>query len=146
MTCFRRMLATVAAVLVLIAMWPGQRMQALPASLLMFYGEPLKKSVLVTGDDARAFGDLQRTGSTPPSTTGRAFIAVAIFYGPPSNPAVNGVPVEKLTPQMAWQHGRYYPATADLPAMLLVTRMDTKAAQGMPGPNAMFVDIGPLSS
>src|SRR5437667_257978 len=103
----KRTLATAAAVLILIAMWPGQQARAIPASVLMFYGEPLKKSVLVTGEDARAFGDLQQgSGSAAPSTTGRSFITVAIFYGPANNPAVNGTPVDQLTPQMAWQHGR----------------------------------------
>src|SRR5262245_14073413 len=102
MTHFARRAATVVTALLLIAMWPHQRTQAFPASLLMFYGEPLKKSVLVSGDDARAFGDLQQRGTTPPSTAGRAFITVAIFYGPANDPAVNRVPVEQLTPKMAW--------------------------------------------
>src|SRR5580765_5265772 len=123
MTNSKRMLAIPLAVLVLLALWPGQPMRAMPASLLMFYGEPLKKSVLVSGEDARAFGDLQQNGSAAPSTTGRAFISVAIFFGPPNDPAVNHVPVDQLTPQMAWLHGRYYPATADQPALFLVTRM-----------------------
>lgn len=145
MTSSKRMLATTVAVLILIAIWPVQHLRAMPASVLIFYGEPLKKSVLVSGDDARTFGDLQQTGSAAPSTAGRVFISVAIFVGPTSNPAGTGVPMDQLTPQMAWQHGRYYPATADQPALFLVTRLERKAAQGMPDANSTFVSMGPVS-
>ena len=149
MITLQRTLATAAAILMLIAMWPGQEARAIPASLLMFYGEPLKKSVLVSGDDARAFGDLQQTGSAAPSTAGRNFIAVAIFYGPANDPAVRGVPPDQLTPQMAWQHGRYYPATAKDPALFLVTNMQVKqmkmATAPMPDANTRFISMGPLS-
>ena len=145
MSYWKRTLVTVTAALILIGIWPGQRTDAMPASLLMFYGDPLKKPVLVSGDDARAFGDLQLNGSAPPPTTGRTFIKVAIFYGPADDPAVNRVPVDRLTPQMAWQHGRFYPATAGQPALLVVARMQVKATQTLPDDRTMLATMGPVS-
>jgi hypothetical protein len=78
--------------------------------------------------------------------TERSSISVAIFYGPANDPAVNHVPVDKLTPEMGWQQGRYYPATPTQPAILLVTRMDAKASRAIPAPTdtSSFVSIGPL--
>jgi hypothetical protein len=58
---------------------------------------------------------------------------------------LNGVRVlTDLKPEMAWQHGRFYPPTARHAAVLLTT-LFTKRAQG-PAPDAMaaFSGGGPV--
>jgi hypothetical protein len=124
------------------------RLLALPPTVLMFYGAPLKKPILVTGTETAVFTNLldaSRIGSA--ETISGSYISVALFWGPPSDPAVNRVPVAQLTPQMAWQHGRYYVATASRPAMLLVTQM-SKGIQAVPPETAgkAFIWGGQLSA
>ena len=79
---------------------------------------------------------LAQTDVAVSDTVGRKPINVALFWGPASNPANNGVPLADLKPEMAWQHGRYYPATATKAAVLLVTALTQKGTQAMPPPTA----------
>ncbi|HVQ43210.1 MAG TPA: hypothetical protein VMS54_13415, partial [Vicinamibacterales bacterium] len=44
-------------------------------------------------------------------------------------------------PEMAWQHGKYYPATGSKPAVLVVTTLHKKASQSVPD----FADEGLFS-
>lgn len=120
---------------------------ALGPTVLMFYGEPLKKPVLVTGADVAAFGDMLLTPTTAPAPEARrTFIMVALFWGPPNNPANNGVPVDQLTPQMAWQHGRLYPATTTQPALLLTDRFVKAVQATAPTRDSAYDCGGPLSA
>jgi hypothetical protein len=123
----------------------SQPLQAIGPTVLMFYGEPLKKPVLVTGVDTGAFADVLRlTTVTAAETTGRTYLNVALFWGSPADPAANGVPIAQLTPQMAWQHGRFYPATARQPALLLTAQF-MKKAQGVPDDHTVFNSGGALA-
>jgi hypothetical protein len=113
---------------------------------MIFYGEPLKKQVIVSGPDIVLFGDLTQP-LAPTETANRTFIAVALFWGLASNPAGNGVPIAELTPAMASQHGRYYPATATQPAAIMMTSMMKYMAQPPPDASrgvAPFVWGGPV--
>jgi hypothetical protein len=141
-----RSVRTLAAAAVALLVLHVQPLHAIGPTVLMFYGDPLKKPVLVTGADAGVFADVLRpTTVTAKDTTGRSYISVALFWGSAADPAANGVPLAQLTPQMAWQHGRLYAATASQPA-LLVTTAFLKQAQAVPGQNegGVFVSGGPL--
>lgn len=121
-------------------------LQAVGPTVMMFYGGTLQKPVLVTGADAAAFGDLLRPATVSVSELGgRPYVSVALFWGPEGNPALNGKPMAELTPEMAWQHGRLYLATAGQPAVLLVTQL-TKNTQPVPAPaaEASFNRGGPI--
>lgn len=136
MTKSIRLVAVVSLALMLVALW-GQRVQALPPTVMMFYGEPLKNTILVTGADTLPFGDLLTPSrqATAPDLASRTFLNVALFIGPPDNPAANGTPLARLTPQMAMQHARFYLATATQPAVLMVTDF-VKQSQGVPAPDS----------
>jgi len=132
----RRTLGTSLVILGLVLVWSG-RVFAIGPTVMMFYGAPLQKPVLVTGADTAPFGNLlAQTDVAASDIVGRTPISVALFWGPSSNPANNGVPLADLKPEMAWQHGRYYPATPTKSAVLLVTAMSQKATQAMPPPTA----------
>lgn len=124
-------------------------LQALGPTVIMFYGATLKQPVFVTGTDTAAFGDLQQMSPvTGKDLDQRPYLSVAFFWGPASDPALNGTrALADLTPKMAWQHGRFYPATATQPAMLLVTQL-TKSTQPVPAPGnpdaAQFRTGGPV--
>jgi len=122
---------------------------ALGPTAMLFYGEPLKTPVLVTGADAAQFGEwLLRPATATVGDPGRPFIKVALFYGQASDPAGNGVPAGKLTPDMAWQHARFYPATAKSPALLLTAGFFKMAPRtgGAPVPtsDSGFTNGGPV--
>ena len=126
------------------------RLLALGPTVLMFYGAPLKKPVLVTGADTREFGEeLLRPIQVAPVDPARPYISVALYYGQASDPAGNGVPIDKLTPEMAWQHARFYPATATSPATMRVAAfMKMAAARGptpVPTNDAAFNGSAPVS-
>lgn len=105
-------------------------------TVMMFHGAPLAKPVYITGTETDAFGNLHATSSVPAASLDGPYISVALFWGPPSDPAVNGTTrLEDLRPEMAWQHGRLYAATASRPAVLMTT-LFTKRAQGVAPPNA----------
>jgi len=115
----------------------SQRVLAVPPAVMMFHGEPLANPIFVTGKDTLPFGDLftPLRQATRPSLDGRKFVSVAIFSGPIDNPAHNGTPLARLTPQMATQHARLYFATATLPAVMMVTDY-LKQMSGVPPPDA----------
>jgi hypothetical protein len=141
---------TIALAATALAMWvlQAQPLQAIGPTVMMFYGGALKQPVFVTGADTAPFSDLLRpTSVTVKETAGRAYVSVALFWGSPADPAVNGVRVlTDLKPDMAWQHGRFYAAAAGQPALLLVTEF-TKGAQSVPAPTnaAAFKWGGPLA-
>src|SRR5215204_668140 len=100
----------------------GRPVQAIGPSVLMIYGGKLPAPVFVTGSDANLFGDLltpSRVASK--DTDGRSYFKVAVFWGTQANPTGHGVPLANLKPEMAWQHGKYYPAVGTKPAVLIVT-------------------------
>ena len=142
----RRTLATSFAILALVLAWSG-RLLAVGPSVLMFYGDPLKKPVLVSGSDAAAFDNMLGSASVSESDlAGRTPISVALFWGPATNPANNGVPIDQLKPEMAMQHGRYYPPTATKPAVILVTQFTKMVQPSAPSSSAAYNFGGPLSS
>jgi hypothetical protein len=113
----------------------------------MFYGGSLKRAILVTAPDVDAFGDVTRRSAVNAADLGaREYVNVALFWGPANNPALNGTSLANLTPQMAWQHGRFYPPSGSQPAVLLTTGM-LKSTQAVPVPSnsAAFTSGGALS-
>jgi hypothetical protein len=124
----RSIVVTVTAGLLVLAL--TERVGAIGPSLLMFYGGSLPAPVFVTGADANLFGDLL-TPSTVASkdTEGRSYLKVAVFWGTQANPTGHGIPIAQLKPDMAWQHGKYYPAAGAKPAVLIVTTLDKKGAR-----------------
>jgi hypothetical protein len=131
------------------AQWP---------TVLMFYGGPLKAPVFVTGEDSVAIAPAFRPyagGGIPAKSAAsmedRPFINVACFWGTAADPAANGTRnLADLTPAMAWQHARFYPASRGNPAVVFVTGLEKKVARGpaMPVPAAseQYFLNGPLST
>lgn len=110
------------------------RLHRLGPTVMMFYGGALKTPVTVSGQDVDAFGDVTRRSTVSVAELGtRVYLNVAMFWGSLRDPANNGTPIANLTPQMAWQHGRFYPPNGSQPAVLLTTQF-TKAAQPVPVP------------
>jgi hypothetical protein len=140
------MVAAFAAAVLVIAL--TQRLDAIGPSVLMFYGGKLPAPVFVTGADANLFGDLLTPSKVAlKDTDGRAYLKVAVFWGTQANPTGLGVALKDLKPEMAWQHGKYYPATASKPAVLVVTTLHKKASQSVPdfADQALFSWGGVLS-
>ena len=125
----------------------GANVGAIGPTVMMFHGPPLKAPVFVTGADTSVFGDLHRpAGAAARNLEGRAFVAVALFWGPASDPALRGIrDLKDLTPAMAWQHGRFYPPQAGAPAVFLTTAF-TKGVQKLPATGGEFVNGGVVSS
>jgi len=140
-----RHLAGAIAALIVIA-FGSHAVQAQGATVLMFYGDGLQKPVMVSGADAATF-----TNVTTPATISVAelgsnpYVPVALYWGTRMDPANNGTPIADLTPEMAWQHGRLYPAANGKPAILLTTQL-SKRAQAVPLPlnGAAFIWGGPV--
>jgi len=127
----RSIVAALAAVVLVFAL--GRRVEAIGPSVLMFYGGTLAAPVFVTGAEANLFGDLLTPSKVAvKETEGRAYLKVAVFWGTQANPTGLGVALKDLKPEMAWQHGKYYPATASKPAVLVVTTLHKKASQSVP--------------
>jgi hypothetical protein len=83
----------------------------------------------------------------------RPFINVACFWGPPANPAMNGVQkLEDLKPEMATQHARFYPAMGDQPAVIFsaILQMKGRDIQGvlntLPGTTPPPITAGSISN
>ena len=99
----------------LFAQWP---------TVLMLYDGGLKQPVFVNGADSVPFGEIFRSapkaGESIADMGDRPFIKVACFWGSADNPAINGTRMADLKPEMASQHGRFYPATKDKPAAMFV--------------------------
>lgn len=110
------------------AQWP---------TVIMFHGGTLKQPVFATGADTPAFSAFVSGPAAVPAITAkdmgdRAFVNVAFFWGPRDNPANNGTPLADLKPEMTWQHGRFYPAIADKPAMMFMTGSVLQKQMSMP--------------
>jgi hypothetical protein len=142
-------LAGVVAFLVLMIV--SQTLHAQGASVLMFYGGTLKAPVLLTGEDAAAFNNVSTRASMTVADMGdRPYIPVALYWGSRTDPASNGTPLAALKPEMAWQHGRFYPAAAGKPAVLLTTELTKQMATNthpfpVPSDGAAFIWGGPVS-
>src|SRR5579871_463366 len=122
------MVSSVSVVLLL-----SRSVNAIGPAVLLFHGGNLKESVAVTGADAALFPDITKpVNLTAGDIANRAFIDVAFFWGSLSNPANNGTPLKELRPEMAWQHGRFYPAAGQKPAVLVATAF-RKDVQPIPG-------------
>jgi hypothetical protein len=118
------------------------RRHRLGPTVMMFYGGALKAPVTVSGQDVDAFGDFMRKSTVTVADLGtRPFMNVALFWGSLRDPANNGTPIARLTPEMAWQHGRFYPPSGAQPAVLLTTQF-TKAAQPVPVPSSGSAFVG----
>lgn len=138
-------MALTVGVLVLAA---GRPVEAIGPSVLMFYGGTLPAPVFVTGAEANLFGDLLTPSKVASKDTeGRSYLKVAVFWGTQSNPTGHGIPIANLKPEMAWQHGKYYPALGTKPAVLVVTTLDKKGARIPPSfdSDAQFPWGGTLS-
>ena len=142
-----RALAGSLAATLLMAGLASPTLLAQSPTVLLFYGDPLKQPISLTEADAAAFTNLLTKATITPAELGdRPYRQVAIFWASRTNPANNGTPVAKLTPEMAWQHGRLYLPVAGKPAVLLTTAF-TKGAQPVPIPSdvAAFVWGGTVS-
>ena len=120
----------------------GAGLLRLGPTAMLFYGGSLKTPITVTGQDVDAFGDvMRRSVITAASLGARSYVNVAMFWGPARDPANNGTPIASLTPEMAWQHGRFYPPSGSQPAVLLTTQF-TKSAQPVPVPSNGSAFVG----
>jgi hypothetical protein len=103
----------------LICLLCSSALEAAAPRLLIVYGKPLQKPVLL--DDAR---EIFKMFTSTPTETGvnlndRPFLELGMFWGPQWNDYINdGNPPDKLQPEDANQHGRLYPAFGDSPAFI----------------------------
>ena len=139
-----------AATMMALAMFvlAGQSLHAQSPTVVMFYGGSLKAPVYLTDADAASFRNLLGPASVTVKDMGdRPFTQVALFWASRLNPANNGTPIPDLKPEMAWQHGRLYPAADGKSAVLLVTPITKGTPQTVPVPSnaAVFVWGGPVS-
>jgi hypothetical protein len=150
-----RVMVVVSSALLLGPVLPTPALAQWPTAL-MFYGDGLAKPVIIAGSDSVVVAPAFRPATPGPGATtassmgARPYVNVACFWGPPSDPAMNGVrALADLTPDMAWQHARFYPATRGHPAVVFVTAL-TKVR---PGQHPVVADAagafyagGPLSA
>lgn len=138
---------TTALVATAVMLSGGADIAAIGPTVVMFYGAPLKTPIFVTGADTNVLGDVHTSaGAAGEGLGGRPFVSVALFWGPVSDPALRGIrDLTKLTPEMAWQHGRLYPPQPGKPAVLLTTAF-SKGAQRPPTSAREFVNGGVVSS
>jgi len=93
--------------------------------IIMFYGGSLKQPVFITDlAETMVFHDLEKPTTLVASDLGaREYVKVAMFWGVRWEPYTSGLqPVTSLMPELASQHGRFYPAEGDRPAVLLQTK------------------------
>ena len=110
-----------------------QRADAIGPSLLMFYGGTLTSPVYVSGAEANLFGNLLSPSTVASKDiAGRSYLKVAVFWGTQANPTGRGVALSDLKPEMAWQHGKYFPAAGSRQAVLIVTPIHEKKQQHPP--------------
>ena len=129
----RHLAGAIAALTVIVS--GSHALQAQGATVLMFYGGSLQKPVMVSGADAAAFTNVTTPATISVAELGNApYVQVALYWGTRMDPGNNGVPSADLKPDMAWQHGRLYPAANGKPAILLTTQL-TKRAQPVPLPS-----------
>lgn len=121
-------ISAVAIAVVAIALAMTQPASAVRPVIIMFYGEPLQQPVFLT--DTMVFHDLENpTDISVKDVAGRRFLRVAMFWGTQWNQYVSGEkPLRSLKPELASQHGRFYPATPDRPAVLLQTKPGLRQA------------------
>jgi hypothetical protein len=138
----QRIAAPLGALLFFVALTPLAGAAAGPA-VMMFRGPMLKQPILITGINTSPFVDLGvRSEVAASDLTDRPYVDVAIFWQDPIGST--GKALSDLKPEMAWQHGRYYPATSKLTALLLTTQV-TKREQPVPTAKTLFPFGGPLS-
>ena len=91
--------------------------------VIMFYGEPLKAPIFITGEDSRVLHDLQNPASlTVADVRHRPFVAMASFWGTEWDDYYFGRrSVQDLTPEQAGQHGRLYLGDDSKPPVVLQT-------------------------
>jgi len=91
--------------------------------IIMFYGEPLRAPIYITGEHSRMFHDIEDpTELRVSGFSNRRFIKVAMFWGTQWDPYYFGkLPLKGLTPDMAGQHGRLYLADREGMPFLLQT-------------------------
>jgi hypothetical protein len=80
----------------------------------------------VTASDSVAIASAfqPKAGALAPDMGARPYIDVACFWGPAADPARNGTKrLADLTPAMAQQQARFYPATNDAQAAVLIRRL-----------------------
>ena len=115
----------VAAVAFLVALALGTSVYAAFPRLIMFSGGSLKSPVVMTDWPAIAafLQSLPEPNTIPEATlSGRPFMQVTMFWGPQWKAYMDeGKPVSELRPEQGNEHGRFYPATATSPAVLVLT-------------------------
>ena len=141
----RSVIVAIAAAIALVVSAPVA-LRAVGPAVIMFHGPGVKSPVFVTGADTSVFPDFTRlSGIAGSETANRTYINVAIFWSMPPEATLKGVfNGAALRVQDAWQHGRYYPATASQPALLLTTQF-TKGTQPLPTDTTPFLWGGALS-
>ena len=116
-------LASLVVVTALLVVVTSVSLRAIGPAVVMVYGGDLEVPTIVRTNFDTSFlwsptnGGLQwgsRTrGTLPPNLEGRRFVHVAIFWG--------WHDVATLKASDASQHGRFYPATASAPAVIVIT-------------------------
>lgn len=113
--------------------------------IIMFYGEPLRSPIYITGEDSRVFHDVENpTDLRASGFSNRRFIQVAMFWGTEWDPYYFGkLPLKGLTPDKAGQHRRLYLRDNESVPVLLQTYPRLKAV-AMPSDSNDFIWGGPL--
>jgi len=113
--------------------------------IIMFYGEPLRSPIYITGEHSRMFHDIENpTDLRVSGFSKRRFIKVAMFWGTAWDPYYFGtLPLKGLTPDKAGQHGRLYLADGKAAPTLLQTVPHLKPVALPSDPND-FVWGGPV--
>lgn len=130
--------ARLAGVAGLVAIALGTSVHAAFPRLIMFSGGALKTPMVMTDWPASSafLQSLQESRSIPEQTlSGRPFLHVTMFWGPQWKKYMDeGRPVSALRPEEGNEHGRFYPATASEPAVLLLTGAPRQFDRASPVP------------
>ena len=125
-------------IVLLLALWTTSADAAFPR-LLMVYGAPLKKPVVVENalDVVKIF-EGSSDGTDHQSLTGRPHLELALFWGEEWNRYMNeGKPTRTLTPEDVTPfgnipiRGRFYPACLNAAAQISVTEPQSQGTQGI---------------
>jgi hypothetical protein len=125
-----RRIVGVALTALAIVSWPAvNEARFISPRIIMFYGEPLRSPIYITGEDSRVFHDIESpTDLRPAGFSNRRFIQVAMFWGTQWDPYYFGkLPMKGVTPDKAGQHGRLYLTDNESVPVLLQTRPSLKA-------------------
>ena len=106
-----RQMVGVALAAIAVVSWPEvNEARFISPRIIMFYGDPLRSPIYITGQDSRVLHDIENpTDLRASEFSTRRFIKMAMFWGTQWDPYYFGKQSLKgLTPDKAGQHGRLY--------------------------------------